>query len=54
MCPYCSQYRLPSNISRREEQMAKVVTGGLRVKMNVFSFGVTPIGSKNSPDKEHI
>ena len=28
---YCLQYRLPKNISRREEQKTKVVTGGLRV-----------------------
>ena len=28
---YCLQYWLPKNMSRREEQTAKVVTGGLRV-----------------------
>ena len=27
--PYCLQYRLPGNISRREEQTTNVVTGGL-------------------------
>ena len=30
--PYCLQYRLLKNISRQEEQITKVVTGGLRVK----------------------
>ena len=29
--PYCLQYSLPKNISRCEEQMSKVVTGGLRI-----------------------
>ena len=27
-----SQYKLPKNISRREEQMTKVLTGGQRIK----------------------
>ena len=31
--PYCLQYRLPKNISRREEQTTKVVTGGKLVKL---------------------
>ena len=30
---YCLQYRLPKNISRREDQTIKVVTGGLRVNI---------------------
>ena len=29
---YCLQYRLPKNISRREEQTIKFVTGRLQVK----------------------
>ena len=29
--PYCLQYRLPKNISRREEQTTKVVIGGKKV-----------------------
>ena len=29
--PYCLQYRLAKNLSRREEQLTKVVTGELRV-----------------------
>ena len=29
LVPYCLQYRLPGNISRREEQTTNVVTGGL-------------------------
>ena len=31
--PYFLQYWLPKNISIREEQTTKVVTGGLRVKI---------------------
>ena len=30
--PYCLQYRLPKNISRREEQTTKAVTGGKRIQ----------------------
>ena len=29
--PYCLQYRLPKSISKQDEQMTKVMTGGLRV-----------------------
>ena len=39
--PYCLQYRLSKNISRREQQTTKVVTGGLRVnkkgKLSTYS-----------------
>ena len=31
--PYCLQYRLPRNISKREEPTTKVVTSGLMVNM---------------------
>ena len=36
--PYCLQYGLPMDISRREEQTTKVVTGGLRVEKYVSPF----------------
>ena len=32
--PYRLQYKLPKNISRREEQTAKVAAGGLLVTCN--------------------
>ena len=35
--PYCLQYNLPKNIRRREQQMAKVVTGGLRVNNEIHA-----------------
>ena len=35
--PYCLQYRLPKNISRQEEQTTKDLTGGLRVKVSIFT-----------------
>ena len=28
--PYCLQYRLPENIGRQEEQMTKVLAGGVK------------------------
>ena len=34
--PYCSQYRLPKNISRREEQTTKFMTGRKRVKQKIY------------------
>ena len=38
--PYCLQYRRPKTISRREEQMTKVVTGRLRVNNFHFVFRI--------------
>ena len=35
--PYCLQYRLQKNISRREEQTTQVVTGE---KSKLISFGI--------------
>ena len=35
--PFCLQYRLLKNISRREEQTTQVVTGG---KGKLISFGI--------------
>ena len=39
--PYCLQYRLPKNISRQEEQTAKVVTGWLRVKGFYYAYAIS-------------
>ena len=43
LCPYCLQYRLPKNISKQEEQITKVVTGGLRLN------GILLLLKKNIP-----
>ena len=34
--PYCLQYRPPGNISRHEKKTTKVITGWLRVKIDVI------------------
>ena len=36
--PFCLYHRLPKNISRREEQSTKVVTGGLRLNLLKSNF----------------
>ena len=35
--PYCLQYRLPKNVSRKREQTTKVVTGGGK-RIIIFSL----------------
>ena len=50
--PYCLQYRLSKNISRRENLTAKVMTLGLRAIMSVslslvnYSIGDTAFGNQ--------
>ena len=36
--PYCWQYWLPNNISRRVEQTTKVVTGGKKLNYKLLKF----------------